>query len=229
MPRRILVFAPHPDDETLACGGTIAKKVKEGHDIHIIFMTDGRNSFLHVLGITSDPTPEELALIRVQEAKNAASILGVNSENLTFLGFESSYLRNNKEIVEGKVQQILLDFHPDEVYFPDVVDSHRTHQATYDIVKIALGKLNFSPKEYRYVVWGNADIIRSNASQQILVDISAFLNTKKQAIAEYKSQVTVFSKRQTEPLLSNDFLNVFYEEQEVFFSNFHKYFSLAQC
>jgi LmbE family N-acetylglucosaminyl deacetylase len=40
--KSILVFAPHPDDETLGCGGTIANRVREGHEVEIFFMTDGR-------------------------------------------------------------------------------------------------------------------------------------------------------------------------------------------
>ncbi len=218
IPRRILVFAPHPDDETLACGGTIAKKVKEGHDIHITFITDGRNSHLHVLGITSDPTPEELALIRIQEAINAANVLGVNSNNLAFLGFKSSDLRDSSGIVEIMIQQILLDFLPDEVYYPDVTDSHRTHRATHDIVESILGSLKSSPEEYRYVVWSNADTVKTDASQWVTVDISEVLHIKKRAIAEYESQVTVFSKHQTEPLLSEAFLQDFQKDQEEFFS-----------
>jgi len=218
MPRKILVFAPHPDDETLACGGTIAKKVKEGHNVYIAFMTDGRNSHLHVLGITSDPTPEELALIRIREARNAANILGVNLNNLAFLGFESSDLRDNRGTVESKVRQSLLDFQPDEVYYPDVTDSHLTHRATCDIVKSILNEVGFSPEEYRYIVWGNADTVRPDASQRETVDISRVLHVKKRAIAEYKSQVTVFSKHQNEPLLSEVFLRDFQKDREAFFS-----------
>ena len=74
MAKTTVIFAPHPDDEILACGGTIAKKVKEGQEVYIVIMTDGRNSHLNVLGIAVNPTPEEVAKIRKEEAKRAAHI-----------------------------------------------------------------------------------------------------------------------------------------------------------
>ena len=53
----VIIFSPHPDDETLGCGGTIAKKVKEGYQVKIVFMTDGRNAFSKILKINSCPSP----------------------------------------------------------------------------------------------------------------------------------------------------------------------------
>jgi len=69
--KKIVVFAPHPDDETLGCGGTIAKRVREGYDILIIFMTCGRNALSELFGISSNPSPLELKEIRKEEAKRA--------------------------------------------------------------------------------------------------------------------------------------------------------------
>lgn len=66
---RVVVFAPHPDDETLACGGTIAKSVHQGDDVYIVIMTDGRNSHRGVLGIEKNPTPEEIGVIRNNEGR----------------------------------------------------------------------------------------------------------------------------------------------------------------
>ncbi|MEM2914808.1 MAG: PIG-L family deacetylase, partial [Candidatus Bathyarchaeia archaeon] len=60
MNKKVLIFAPHPDDETFGCGGTIAKRVSEGYEVFIIVMTDGRYAYLKLLGVESDPTPEEL-------------------------------------------------------------------------------------------------------------------------------------------------------------------------
>ena len=82
MPKRVIVFAPHPDDETLGCGGTIAKKLREGYDVLIVFMTDGRNALSKLFNVCSNPTPLELREIRKEEAKKASKILGVEEEKL---------------------------------------------------------------------------------------------------------------------------------------------------
>jgi len=57
MGRRVIIFAPHPDDETLACSGTIIKKIAEGCEVYIVFMTDGGNALLKLFGISSNLTP----------------------------------------------------------------------------------------------------------------------------------------------------------------------------
>jgi LmbE family N-acetylglucosaminyl deacetylase len=48
----ILVFAPHPDDEVFGCGGVMAKRIFEGYDVFVVFLTDGRNS-LREIGVLS--------------------------------------------------------------------------------------------------------------------------------------------------------------------------------
>jgi len=68
MPSRIIIFAPHPDDETLAWGGTIALNTRLGNEVHIVFMTDGRYSHKHTLGIDTYPTPDDVKRIRWKES-----------------------------------------------------------------------------------------------------------------------------------------------------------------
>ena len=65
MKGRIIVFSPHPDDEALGCEGTIAKRVREDHEVYII-LTDGRHSHRPF----SYPLPEELIVLRRKEALN---------------------------------------------------------------------------------------------------------------------------------------------------------------
>lgn len=216
MARVVLVFAPHPDDETLACGGTIAKKVRQGEDVHVVFLTDGRNSHLHALGICSDPAPGELAPIRKQEAGEATKVLGVKPENLVFLDIEDSSLGPKSKVAEDKVRQILLDLLPHEVYYPDEADLHRTHRATCEVVEAALSRLDFSPERYQYVVWADEAGYRGNKARQIAVDVTETLHLKKRAINEYRSQITVYSKQQSRPVLTDSFLRSFLDDHERF-------------
>ncbi len=212
----IVIFAPHPDDETLACGGIIAAKVKEGRDVHIVFTTDGRNSHLHELGIPVDPTPQELAQIRKEEARRATSILGVKPKNLIFLGFEDGTLSLNKETAKGKVSEVMVLLRPKEIYYPDGSDVHRDHRATYEVVEDCLNSLDLVPQKYRYTVWSAEEKRKENAEGQVAVDISDVLQLKKNAINEYRSQITLFSRGQTRPVLSDQFLAKFRVGQELF-------------
>jgi len=114
--KRVVVFAPHPDDETLACGGTIVLNTEQGNEVYIIFMTDGRYSHQHTLGINNYPTPYDVKRIRSEEARKATQVLGVEQENLTFLEYEDGTLRNNIEVALKKVQGILQGIKPDLIY-----------------------------------------------------------------------------------------------------------------
>jgi len=218
MGRTTIIFAPHPDDETLACGGTVAIKAKSGQNVWIVFMTDGRNSHLHALGISSDPTPGELAHVRKGEATRAAKVLGIKPENTIFLDIEDGTLLMNNETAEARVRQILSELQPDEVYYPDKNDVHKDHSATYTIVENSLKAINVAPKRYRYIVWSSGKESKESAGHQIAVDVTSVLALKKSAISEYLSQTTLFSKQQRRPVLSNSFLTNFERDQELFIS-----------
>jgi len=70
MNKKLVVFAPHPDDETLGCGGTIAKRVREKWEVLIVIMTDRKYAFHKVLdNVYSAPIPEQLKEIRKKEVK----------------------------------------------------------------------------------------------------------------------------------------------------------------
>ncbi|MBD0337375.1 MAG: PIG-L family deacetylase, partial [Cyanobacteria bacterium Co-bin13] len=75
-----LIVAPHPDDETLGCGGLIALKRQQGTEVRVVILTDGRASH------PSHPRlpTQELVAIRQQEATQALAVLGVPPEDLHF-------------------------------------------------------------------------------------------------------------------------------------------------
>jgi LmbE family N-acetylglucosaminyl deacetylase len=76
--QRILVMMAHPDDAEFICGGTVARLVAEGHDVHYLLVTRGDKG-----NYDPDMTSERLMVIREQEQRNAAAVLGVQS--VTFL------------------------------------------------------------------------------------------------------------------------------------------------
>jgi LmbE family N-acetylglucosaminyl deacetylase len=83
--RRILVATAHPDDADIMAGGTVARWVDEGHDVHSVIFTRGDKGH-------EDPgmTPERVGALREAEQRAAAAILGVS--RLTFLDFADGEL-----------------------------------------------------------------------------------------------------------------------------------------
>jgi LmbE family N-acetylglucosaminyl deacetylase len=221
--KKVLVFAPHPDDETLGCGGIIAKRISEGYEVLIVVMTDGRYAFLNVFGIDSDPRPEELKEIRKEEVKRAAGILGVPEENLIFLDFVDGTLENNEEKAEEKVAEILSKNRPMEIYFPYKRDGHPDHRAAYQIVRNSIRKSGISALTYQYSITHKyarigtiADVFFNFLRLSIVrVDVLKFLLLKEAALKEFKSELTAVSIRQRKPII--DGIKKFLNSEEVFY------------
>ncbi|MEM1582426.1 MAG: PIG-L family deacetylase [Candidatus Bathyarchaeia archaeon] len=220
----IIIFAPHPDDETFGCGGTIAKKISEGYEVYVVFMTDGRYAFLNVLGIEEDPTPEQLKEIRMEEVKKATKILGIPESNLIFLNFVDGTLKDNVKEAEERVVNILREKSPCEIYFPYKWDGHRDHRVTHKIVKNGIRKLGISPACYQYSITpGFARFGRFIDTflnfifriDKVYVDISDFLQLKKIAIVEFKSELTIISARQHKSVMIN--VEKFQKDREMFY------------
>jgi LmbE family N-acetylglucosaminyl deacetylase len=232
MEKRVIVFAPHPDDETLGCGGTIAEKVIQGFEVSIIFMTDGRCGLAGERD-SAEPDPSETRIIRRVEAKRAMKVLGVEEKNLFFLDFEDRALEKNEKLAGKRVAEILKEFSPAEVFYPQDYEYHVDHRATHFILRRAIEVSSLHPMEYEYcIAWPfpfsllshileerTFDRILSKSLRRklICIDISEFLPLKKMALAEYKSQGALFSKRT--PVLNRTFLSQFLKNKEKFFIN----------
>ena len=123
-----LIFAPHPDDETLGCGGLLLKKVASKSRIRIVIMTDGGSSHQHL--ITSD----KLAAIRRQEAIDAVSSLGISQENLFFFNFSDGKLQDFHNDAKEMIKQHLQEFNPTQVFVPGDLNIPKDHVATQSAV-----------------------------------------------------------------------------------------------
>jgi len=221
----VIILAPHPDDETLGCGGTIAKKVNDGYRVLIVIMTDGRHSFTLVEDVDSDLKPQELKEMRKNEVKTAARILGVPEENLCFLEFEDGSLEHNEKEAREKIISILRRNPPTEVYYTSEKDFNPDHRATNRIAGGAVKKLGFHILQYEYSVTQTyarvgplidslLNVFRRNL---VSVDISKFVDLKKRAIKEFKSQTTLLSSKQRKPSLSSRTIERHLKNKEIFY------------
>lgn len=180
--RKVLVFAAHPDDEIIGCGGSILKHVKRGNEVYLVWLTLGGKGERLFHG-------KPLAKIRKEEAKNVAKFLGV--KKIKFLMAKDRQIKDQRKILQAKIIKIIKEFQPDYIYTHHGNDKHKfgDHKATYQIVKNSLRYIkdkNFLKKILAFEVW--TPIKKPN----YLEDISLYFPEKIKALQKYKSQICSF-------------------------------------
>jgi LmbE family N-acetylglucosaminyl deacetylase len=170
---RVIVFAPHPDDETLGCGGTLRNLLARGKTARVVFLTKGEKAR------PDEPDKEGYAMIREREAMKAMRILGC--PEYEFLRFPDRELFQNREKVEEAIRRIIDDVGPDAVYGPSPVEINPDHRATAEILLALHGET----ASWRCLFYEVVTPFRPN----ILVDVTAAYKFKEKAIKCYKSQL----------------------------------------
>ncbi|MEE9409118.1 MAG: bacillithiol biosynthesis deacetylase BshB1 [Polaribacter sp.] len=187
----ILAFGAHPDDVELGCGATIAKEISLGKKVGIVDLTRGE------LGTRGS------ADLRDEEAANAAKILGVSlRENLRFA--DGFFINDKKHQLE--VIKMIRKYKPDVVLCNAIDDRHIDHPKGSSLVSDACflsgllkieteveGKLQekWRPKlVYHYIQWKNIE-------PDFVVDITGFIDKKRNSILAYSSQF--FDPKSNEP------------------------------
>ena len=106
--KTVMLFTPHPDDDTFCCAGTLSLLAKNGNDVRIVIYTnDDKGSY--------DPemSSERLARIRMGEEEEACRILGIPKQNITWLQYHDGMLEyaNPRDLVE-QVTGIIRKYRP---------------------------------------------------------------------------------------------------------------------
>jgi LmbE family N-acetylglucosaminyl deacetylase len=179
MSRTILIVSAHPDDMEIGMGGTVAKLVREGAEITSLIVTDG--------GRASNPfgwTEQRMAEVRRAEALRAAAVLGV--KEVIFCDQPDAADEVDAKAVRRKLVEVLTRLKPAEVYtLHEEFDRHPGHRQAGKLVRESVGEAGLTPSGgvWAYEIWGPF------ARWDRLEYIDAYLEKKKLAIAEYKSQV----------------------------------------
>jgi LmbE family N-acetylglucosaminyl deacetylase len=223
MNKKVIVFAPHPDDETFGCGGTMAKKISEGYEVLVVILTDGRNAFSSVLNVESNPSPEEVKHIRKGEATQAMNVLGLPIANLVFLEFYDGKLKAYEKEVKEKILEILEKFPPFEVYYPIERDGHPDHQVANRILRSCFNKPGLKPIRYQYSISHKLKRLGPRIERAfdiyndciVDVDISEYLDIKKKACDMFKSEISIISNRQKRPVVQG--FSRFLKDKERFY------------
>jgi LmbE family N-acetylglucosaminyl deacetylase len=170
----ILVLAPHPDDETLGCGGAVALHCRQGDRVKIVFATDGRAG--DPLGHYANCDYQEMRRV---EARKAAEILGVI--DLTFWEYQDGKLAE-ADGVDDRLARLFAAERPDLIYRPSARETHPDHWGLAVAVDRALATYRCAVAAYAYEVWATVQPTH-------IIDITAVWELKQKAIEQYQSQI----------------------------------------
>ena len=185
--KRVLVVAPHPDDETLGVGGTIAKYSAQGDEVFVLMVSG------HLPPIYSRKAYEET----VSEAYSAFSLLGVDESE--FLEIPATMIGDQPiHEVNARISKVVNDFNPHIVLCP-YPDRHIDHRLVFESVMVATRPIGVG-RDIEIVAayetlsethW-NAPHIEPNFTPNWVVDISDHISDKCNALECYKSQISEF-------------------------------------
>lgn len=234
---RTIVFAPHPDDETLGCGGVISGLRSRGAEVWVVVLTDGGGSHPSL-------PPAELAALRAEELRAATRALGVSDDHLVLLGFPDGHLGSRRAEATERVRDLLTGRAPEDVMVPTRRDSIADHQATNDVVLAAARAAGRALTVWEYPIWfwrhwpwtgldatgERGQLLRDSARARFgltllsefttVVDVSGAIARKRAALAAHATQT---QRRNGDPgwailadVSGGDFLDCFFQGYEVF-------------
>lgn len=187
--RRAMILAPHPDDESIGCGGLIAAACAAGVAPVVVILTDGARSHPSSMAFP----PARLAAIRAAEARSAVRLLGLPENRLFFLNHPDAGLAGDGEAgaaVVRDVGEIAERLQCSLVIAPWAGDPHCDHEAAARIGAAAAARLGVGLLSYP--VWGwlrrGSDLVDEPRTGGWRLDISAQMPAKQAAVAAHATQ-----------------------------------------
>ncbi len=197
-PLSILIAGPHPDDQELGMGGTIARFAAQGHRVTLLDMTDG------------EPTPFGDPVTRAKEAAAAAEVLSAPDNPVRRVQLDLP----NRSVVHSvearhKVAGVIRAVEADVIFTPYFQDAHPDHLAVTRIVEDARfdskltkveipvppGFSEIGPPRYpKWLFYYYCTHLRWVADPTFLIDITGFESTKRDAIVAYHTQFVLPEK-----------------------------------
>lgn len=205
---RLLVVAPHPDDETLGCGLLIQKVLAAGGSVCLLLLTDGDNN----------PWPQRYIERRFRLGKNdrrrwgarrrgevmhAIAHLGVPASAVRPLGWLdmdiTRRLREDTSASMATLQNAMSSFHPTLVCFPALEDSHPDHGAAHVLCRLAIAGVDPALEQWAYPVHSGDDL----SEYPIQIDATPDQQQcKLRALAEHRTQMALSGGRMRRLALS---------------------------
>jgi LmbE family N-acetylglucosaminyl deacetylase len=191
---RALIVAPHPDDESLGCGGLLALLALQKCEVLVLFVTDGGASHLH----SRSWTRQRLAAQRRTEAAAALVELGLGNAQREFLNLRDADMPapGSKEWrgAVTRIAEIVAMLRPQLVVSPWRRDPHCDHRASWQMMHEVLGGA-YPLVTLEYALWldefgSSDDYPRPGEAETLAIDIARTGAAKKRAVAAHRSQTT---------------------------------------
>jgi LmbE family N-acetylglucosaminyl deacetylase len=174
---RILIVAPHPDDEAIGCVGTVLAHVAAGDRVWVAIATDGRRA-------RTGRDPQTVAAARRAEAQAAAKLMQV--ERLEWLGFAEGDWRI--EELAARLRSLLDELAPDVVYAPSRIDFHPEHLKVAHALALALeGEAARRPRDVTVRIYP-VSVPLTPRLVNLIADVSGVIPHCRAVLAAYASQ-----------------------------------------
>lgn len=185
--KKILVVAPHPDDEVLGAGGVVKKYSQEGHEVYILIMTKGSPKFY---------SEERIKNVR-QEALKAHKILGV--KETAFLDYLAPQLDQVcKAEIADSIYEFLKKWQISDLYLPHRGDIHIDHKIVFEAALVAARPKNGYTVNniYTYETLSETEWAPPFSDDAFVpthfVDVTDAFQSKIEALRCFKSQMQSF-------------------------------------
>jgi LmbE family N-acetylglucosaminyl deacetylase len=218
---RVLIVAPHMDDEVLGCGGSILMH-KDKTQVYCTYVTDGARSPAPLLPWTGSIDPN-IKDIRRNEAYEVMREVGIPKQNLQFLDFPDGKLKHNLVDLKSRLSEQISRIEPDIVLAPFRYDLHPDHVALTRCVRsiILTGAFDCTLLEYfiyfRWRLIASGDIRQMiDESNLLTVDTRSVADRKSSIIRLYRSQTDVLGDWQENPILTAQSISQRCREPETF-------------
>jgi LmbE family N-acetylglucosaminyl deacetylase len=190
--RPFIVVAPHPDDESLGCGGLIAEACRQDLRGKVVIVSDGAGSHPN----SKAYPPKRLRSLREEEAKRAGRALGLGPEDMVFLGLPDRFVPHEGADAERAIAAIvdcMGELDAGSIFVSWRHDPHCDHESSYRIAREVQRRVS-EVKLFEYVVWGHTlppamEVEPIRGGFRILIDQDA-LEKKRCAIAAHRSQTS---------------------------------------
>jgi LmbE family N-acetylglucosaminyl deacetylase len=187
----LVVVAPHPDDESLGCGGLIAEASAQGLPVRLVVVSDGTGSHPN----SPSHPPDRLRRLRERETLEAAGILGLGPTDVRFLRLPDRSVPSagpDAERAAAAIVEAAREIGAGAVFVTWAHDPHCDHAASATIAALAHGRLP-GTRLYAYPVWGwtlpdAAEV--GGTPRGARLDVGARAARKAAAIAAHRSQTT---------------------------------------
>jgi len=181
---KVLVIAPHPDDEVLGCGGTIRRMANDGHRLTVVIVTKGTPLF-----------PESQVERVRSEARSAAELLGAT---LRFMDLPVTTLHLMPEAeINRAFAQLIREEEPGTVFLPFLGDRHEDHRQVFDAAMVAMRPNGRGQPVQRIACYETVSEthwavpgVETAFEPNWYVDIGRTLEAKLAAMRLYESQLT---------------------------------------